>query len=665
MDIIALIEETIEECKSCIEDEEYLYKANSYDLSLNIDSFKKVKDLSINTVIKDFILYYCINVPYKEYKILNEKLDKTDFQSLYDVFIKHHTPTMMELLEVVEEEEDQTAYTTVLEERSFRVLGIYHLYDKTASNEVRQEIVAKEIAKQDKKNMLLLFANGFLDDLLPESLEERHIKNIKNAICNTFENIYSSFIFDQRRSSLFDPDKNPSIDSSILQQLEEMVIDKQERDSFFKKWIPCIEKARKLLISIDKKYKKQQTSIVHALEKARTYIEDKEHLAENIDKINFTALALVDEDLYLEVFKLALEEQEKRYQKALREEEESKLQDENILIDNILQKYKIVFKTLSEEIKSLLIQDINIDLLDKNMRLLHIDNKDNLTVNIFKFLLNTPVKEMNHYGYLLNKGYLSKQTFFDYIDGENDIEYLNNNASMILSQNISSQVPNYDENILFLDANELKLNSQLLSWYKKKTTDNIFNYLYSSDAYDTLDILIENDLDLALLDNHKLSLEQIDAFRKRLQISTSVGIDIYTKSGNVNRSFLLGKGFYCEEEKLDEYMLHSSLENEDIMNELKLNKLNHINENIMNLEVVQKLEVYKRDDDLAYVIDDIIISRPKVMRNLTYFYEKNKLNDDTVIQSIIYNSNFNDEEIQTIQMKMQPQNKVQKLGGGG
>lgn len=655
MDILALIDETIEEIKSHIEDDEYIYKANSFDLSINTNRFESYKDVPVHAIIRNIILLYCIGVNYDDYKLLNEKLEKMDFNPLYDSFIKHHTPSMMELMEVIVADDKQKVYTTVLGKRSFKLLGISDLYNENLNSNTSQKIISDELDKQDKQNIELLFTKHPLDDLLPKDLKEEDIIDIKNAIYNILMDKYNSFVFDQRRKILFG---NP-----MLKLVEEKTIEKQENDSFLKDDLKFLERACNKLISLDNDYKKQETSIIHALEKAKTYIEDKEHLAENIDKINFTALAEVDEDLYLEVFKLVLEEQEKRYQKALHEEEESKLKEENRKIENILQKYKIAFKTLSDSIKSLLMQSANLDLLDRNMKALDVNNEDHLTEEVFQFLINTPIKQMNHYTHLVNKEYLEKRTLFDYIDSKKDMEVLNRNAQIIFEQNISPETPNYNENILFVATEELTLNSKLLSWYKKPITDNNFNYLYDCSSYDALDILIENDLNLALLDNNKLSLEQIEAFRKRLQISLAVGIDIYTKSGNINRSFLLGKGFYCEEDKLDEYMLYSSLENEDLIRELSQNKRNHINEDIMNLDIFKQLETYKQEDDLTYIIENISISRPKVMRNLTYFYEQNKLNDDTILQSIIYNSNLNDEEIQTIQKQMQPKDKVQKVGG--
>ena len=188
---------------------------------------------------------------------------------------------------------------------------------------------------------------------------------------------------------------------------------------------------------------------------------------------------------------------------------------------------------------------------------------------------------------------------------------------------------------------------------KNKTkNNNNFNYLNDSYNFDIFDILIENGIDIDLLDENVLSKDDIENFIKRIYICLSLNIPIYTKSGNINRSFLLGNNFYAQDDSLDDYILKSRYENEELNNYIKNNLRNKIHYDINIIEEYKRLEMFKSKDELYYDIDGIIISRPKVMRNLTLFHNSNLINKDSILTSIIYNSYLSDEEIELIKKRI-------------
>ncbi len=285
-----------------------------------------------------------------------------------------------------------------------------------------------------------------------------------------------------------------------------------------------------------------------------------------------------------------------------------------------------------------------------------------LTKKFITILDRYSLKEINNYSYLIEKGYISRDTTFKFMNENTSLDKINANLEFLMSKKIEPKISNYDEKILFLPIEQLRTNENLLfSFYHKNKSDNNFNYLYNSFYMDALDFLIENGLSVDLLDNNKLTKEEMYNFIKRTQICLSLDIDIYTAGGNINRSFLLGKGFYCKAEDLDKYMLVSQLEDEKVIKELKEAKRNHINDEICNLEVMEKLEEYRSEDGLTYEIEEMILSRPKVMRNLTYFYEQNKITENNILQSIIFNSNLENKEIETIKEKVIPLEKRKQL----
>lgn len=641
MDIVQRIKEEMKEAKAALEDPEYQYKANSLDRSVHVKKYDDIKNVDLNSMFRNAILLYCIAEDLDKYQKLYQILQDMDFSFFYKEYEKHHTPTSVEIMELVKVDRTHSKIT-VAGKRAFIAMGMEDFYSANLSLDDKSQLLLQQLKRRNLEDIRFLFQSGFLEDLLEKQcgidLNYDSIESIKHTLYSICLEIYDIKLFEQTKDVIF-----RNAPGAVRQH--KMV---QFKNSRIVETIGLVYKIYHNILALEQENKDQLHYEIFALEQVLTYLKDPEVLIQNMDHIDYKMLELVDSNAYQDIFKIILQNQEKRYKIALTQAIKSKAEIENSAAGLLLRKYNIAIEQLPEDIQKSLLQEKNLKILDENMKALHIDHADSFSKKLYAFLTETSVKQMHFYTYLLHMGFLKKETLLHSIEQEKQ-ELLKENAECLLDENVSAKSPNYEENILFLHPEELKANIKLLSWYPKEKKANNFNYLYDSRYVDLLDFFIEQDIDLNLLDDCKLSLEQMEAFIKRVQICSSLDIDIYTKSGHINRSFLLGKGFYCDAKQLDAYMLYSSLEDQEIMKSLHHAKRDHINDHISMIDSFKKLEVYKREDEMAYVIDDLVISRPKVMRNLTYFYEQKQINSHTILQSILYNSNFNDAEIKKIE----------------
>ncbi|MGN0973760.1 MAG: hypothetical protein ACI4OT_03365 [Bacilli bacterium] len=412
------------------------------------------------------------------------------------------------------------------------------------------------------------------------------------------------------------------------------------------------------LLKINRDYEQLKKKVIRDLNRIKEFITNLPDIT-LIDKINYTTLQEIDENAYKEIFKQIFANQEERYNK-LKEAENNLLENSyQNRYKNLLQKYNIEFEQLDIDIQNIFKNCNDIELLDNKLTILKLDSILDLTEEFLNTIINMDIKKIKQVAYLINNKIISKETVFENIDLINkDFDSLNNNASIMINHNISIDNKLYNDDILFVDNKELLNNEELLKVYRKELSEGDYIYLNDSNNFDILDLLIENDISLNSFDNYSLSQKEISNLIKRIFICTDLNIDMYTKSGNLNRSFLLGNKFYTSEETLDEYILTSNYYDENIEDFIKNNNRNHINKNINLIEEFNELEKYKSEDELSYNIDGLIISRPKVMRNLTLFLETENLNKNNILQSIIYNSNFNDSDIEIIKSTIFKNNKI-------
>lgn len=414
----------------------------------------------------------------------------------------------------------------------------------------------------------------------------------------------------------------------------------------------------KELLEENKKYAQQKRKLIKELKKTKEFVLGLPDYSK-MDGISFFVLQELDENIYIDIFKQIFKYQKEKYDLLI--EQKNTLLEDNLKnkYKELLKKYNIDYEKLEQDIKDVLNKCDNLNILDIKFNLLNIDNNIVLTEELLNSIIDMDIKQIRNLKHLMDSGIVTKNTICKNLDLINDdYDNFNNNAKIMMNHKISLDNKIYDEDILFINNQELLQNEKMLKVYRNELSKGDYTYLNDSNSFDILDVLIENNLPLDSFDNYSLNNKDISNLIKRLSICTDLDIDIYTVSGNLNRSFLLGNKFYIPEEALDEYIVTSNYYDENIINFIRNNNRNNINKNINLIEEFNELENYKSEDELSYNIDGLIISRPKVMRNLTLFLETENINDNNILQSIIYNSNFNDNDIEIIKSTIFKNNKV-------
>lgn len=666
----------IQEIDKKLEEYEEVLNVNLFEwLSKPLDTieipndFADIKDVNKKSVLKNKILIFFlfekmekynaqdkearsfIKQTEKELRKLNERLEENGLNYIYEGYQEHHILNRMECLQI--NVYQQSAEVSSLTKENFIAHGIEDLYNPKMATEEMKKLLDSADKKIIRKNVDCIFNNNFLEEVLLEAgldLDKKELFNLKKSLYIICSDIDEAVSYAKLRHRW-------EIYKELAERLNENMLTCSAA-----KLIRVTNEWKKYFSSCREEEKKDTFYKIGILTKTKQYLENPDLLKKNLNNLNFSLLQSTYFGAIGDIFKIVLTHQKKQYQNLLAVNKELKEKKNTTTVEEILRKENMILSVATDEEKKELLTIQDPSTFVKKLKTLNITTDYVLTKEFITMLDKYSSKEINNYSYLIEKGYISRDTAFKLMNENTSLDKINENLDFLMSQKIEPKISNYDEDILFLPIEQLKTNENLLfSFYHKNKSDNNFNYFYNPFYIDALDFLIENGLNVDLLDNNKLTKEEMYNFIKRTQICLSLDIDIYTASGNINRSFLLGKGFYCKTEDLDKYMLVSQLEDEEVIKELKEAKRDHINDEIYNLEAMKKLEEYRSEDGLIYEIEEMSLSRPKVMRNLTYFYEQNKITENNILQSIIFNSNLENKEIETIKEKIIPLGKRKQM----
>ena len=419
------------------------------------------------------------------------------------------------------------------------------------------------------------------------------------------------------------------------------------------KYYTLIQEYYKELQQRERQYQSDIKKLTNHLKKVKNIILELPKY-QNLDDIDFALLneidkdlnGIIDEKIYEIIFKSILEYQKERYDRYKLAKESLDQTEKQDTLRRMFSRFNIDFEGFDQDIKDYLYQLEDLNSFYDKMKSIGISKSTELTLDYIKMIQDISTKMIDSFKYLISHNLISTETFAKRLPEyqENEKRVLEN-SKIMLERRLNYSNNLYNEEILFNDPNKVEKTDKLLSSYRENITSADYNYFKDESNFDLLDILIENEIDIYCFDSYLLSKEDIKNLNKRLQICTMLDIDVYSEKGNLNRTFLLGNGFYCKEEELDEYLTNSKYIDQNIIEELEQVSRTEIDKTITSLPEVIALEEYVSDDNSCYNINGLIISRNKVLRNLTYFKNNNKLNENTIINSIFYNMNVNDEEV--------------------
>ena len=637
MDYIKLIDDEINKVKE--ENEvEYIKLLNGFNMDLKLNNPFDCGNVDIDALIKNIILAFLIeDISVERIDLFVSILNKYDFNYLYDMLDELGCIRPLELLEPLYKDNQKIGFLNC-GKLAFKKLGIMHLYNRKNSELQNSDILDEHMNKIASKIKRKVFKDKNLIKILDTDIKNQ--ANAMNIICGCLIERYMFDDFENQIKSV--KERLDNISDKEIKTIAKcyLVGDVSDAISFINNTISFVRQ-----FSID--VKKENNAKINKLERQKKYIEGLADDITNLNKIDFQLLSSIDNNIYMYIFNDLFSCQQKQYELLIQENHTLKDLLESKTLDILFSKFNIDYSLFDIETKKLLLESNDLKNLENNLSELGIDGKDNLSYELVNILLNIPNKKLKEYGYYLKSKILSKQLLLRNLNLFSSNEF-KANCFIVQSNNLSFANQNYDERILLKQNKELSNNNTLLSYYNRTSLDNNFSYLYNSYYFDILDFLLENNINMNILDNISLTEEVAENFMKRVLICENLCIPIYNKNGNLNRSFLLGNNFYCKAKDLDDYILKSSYESDELNSFIKNSMRNTINSDIILIDEFQKLEEFKSLDGLFYDIDGIIVSRPKIMRNLTLFYNEDQINSDTILASIIYNMNLNDEEIELI-----------------
>ena len=181
--------------------------------------------------------------------------------------------------------------------------------------------------------------------------------------------------------------------------------------------------------------------------------------------------------------------------------------------------------------------------------------------------------------------------------------------------------------------------------------NNNGSILIDSNLLDIIDNFIELDLYDTLKDNQKvLNSNNSKNVVKRILICNLLGINPVNASLKLIGQVTTGNKFYLSPDKYDNYIIDSQ---NMYLNPVCVKALEHqprtiISEDTKNNKLIETLDEFYKRDELTYEINDIVISRNRVLRNFEVLKEiKNISTTDLLYQSILYKmiENIEDEKL--------------------
>lgn len=243
---------------------------------------------------------------------------------------------------------------------------------------------------------------------------------------------------------------------------------------------------------------------------------------------------------------------------------------------------------------------------------------------------------------IINLSFLNQnpQVFFDK-DIINNIEGLNS----VLSNNIALLNRNYEiannyiGELLLMDNQTLENNINTLKKYNPKFNKNI---LSNSKLLDCLDLFIELGFSNYIKDVNLDIDENSFIVFKRCYVSKLINF----QSKNLKDKIETGLNFYINDSELDEYIINNV---SDYIPKDISNILDNSSQNVISDNELKQFEKYAKDN-LTYDFNGILISKNKILRNLSCLENSNLdyCYDDLLFSAIIYGSILDYEQIEMI-----------------
>ncbi len=234
------------------------------------------------------------------------------------------------------------------------------------------------------------------------------------------------------------------------------------------------------------------------------------------------------------------------------------------------------------------------------------------------------------------------------VNKEQLFDNLKYNIEDLLNTNINiKNVKNKNSEIFYLDNNNLKNNIALAYQYDIELEDinnNNFNVYSDCKYFDLVDKFIELGLEEMIVNNPQYINEDYEITIKRILCANEIDLPVINNNKFISQ-IKPGHKFIVPDDDIDKFINNSSLEimNPKVLNKIKNSTRDKISDEVINLDIVKKLDDYKVSDN-TYDIDGTLISRNKVLRNLEIFKgiigDNENLDNKILTTAMLYNTNL-------------------------
>ncbi|MGN1370781.1 MAG: hypothetical protein ACI4XM_00665 [Candidatus Coprovivens sp.] len=257
---------------------------------------------------------------------------------------------------------------------------------------------------------------------------------------------------------------------------------------------------------------------------------------------------------------------------------------------------------------------------------------NNVLTLYYNYIISLDDEKLKTLSFLLDNNILSKQTLSENLDIiDSNYQQLISNYE-ILKNIIDFQNIFYDDRILLKDIKEIKNILSVLKEYKLTKNNYIF-LLCHYEYINIYDLLLENEISESLFISICETENPLNTI-KRIIIFRNIGEEYETSSHFLKKSVTAESKFICDDSSLDDY-LPNTISSYGI-NFLSGDKIT----TIVDSDIVKAMDEEYQIDNI-YLIGDIIISRPKFLRNFEQVQgNKSYLIPSLVSQSILEESSF-------------------------
>lgn len=485
---------------------------------------------------------------------------------------------------------------------------------------------------------------------------------------------------------LYSVKKKPkNIQESILKESYEMDDEKLQTALSTLEIEEILSKIR----NYDAKLERQKTQFEKQKNKKRNIYNKTTQFVSSLDKgkiveIPYELLSnLKDDSLANEIIEKALQNNRSVYFN-LRNENRKK--DQYDAIEKLFYKYKINVALLEETERNKLMQLGNHETLESILSRLQDPNWEWLNPShpmYTMILLHTNISIIDSINKIIKQGIIP-MSFFQMnpeILLDENIQVADNEKvegkyklffnNMQLLNRYELQLPSVIKNnidLLLSPNEELLYNIELTQQYQMNLqSENAKIYgldlLNHSEYFDDVDAFIELGYKDIIVENPQLLRKNTKQMVTRLSIAEGINLETLKQENRFAGYITNGKNFYVNDENLQEYEIYpvEKYVEDSNFEILKTSKRSHIHKNTMELGIIAYLDEQFKISELEYQIQDVIISRMKVLRNMECLLQHKDDYDESSIalSAIIYHSVIDNSTIEFIREKLsQYTNKV-------